>query len=153
MATTIEKPIERHFAAYSYLDTGKLLGLKVAALPDFLKNMKDGLEWSAVESFLKASGFTQEQLAEYLSIPERTLARRRDSGRLNQAESERLVRLAEIYKACSELFEGKREKANKWLTSPVRGLNHARPIDYAQTEFGAREVRNLIGRLEDGVFS
>ncbi len=35
---------------------------------------------------------------------------------------------------------------------PVRGLNNARPIDYARTDYGAREVRNLIGRLEHGVF-
>jgi putative toxin-antitoxin system antitoxin component (TIGR02293 family) len=62
-------------------------------------------------------------------------------------------RAAEIYSACLELFEGNRERAWKWLNSRVRGLGYARPIDYAKTEAGAMEVQNLIGRLEDGVFS
>jgi putative toxin-antitoxin system antitoxin component (TIGR02293 family) len=62
-------------------------------------------------------------------------------------------RAAEIYAACLELFDGNREHACEWLSSPVRGLGYARPIDYAKTEAGAMEVRNLIGRLEDGVFS
>jgi uncharacterized protein (DUF2384 family) len=35
----------------------------------------------------------------------------------------------------------------------VRGLDNARPIESVRSDFGAREVRNLIGRLEHGVFS
>ncbi len=68
-------------------------------------------------------------------------------------ESERLLRLAEIFEAALSLFDGDHDGVRQWLTSPVRGLGNARPIDYARTELGAREVRNLIGRLEDGVFS
>jgi putative toxin-antitoxin system antitoxin component (TIGR02293 family) len=62
-------------------------------------------------------------------------------------------RAAEIYDACLELFDGDRDAAWGWLTFPAFGLGYARPIDYAKTEAGAMEVRNLIGRLEDGVVS
>jgi putative toxin-antitoxin system antitoxin component (TIGR02293 family) len=62
-------------------------------------------------------------------------------------------RAAEIYDAGFELFSGNREPAWEWLSSPVRGLGYACPIEYAKTETGAMEVRNLIGRLEHGVFS
>ena len=62
-------------------------------------------------------------------------------------------RAAEIYDACLELFSGNRENAWEWLSSPVRGLGYACPIEYAKTETGAMEVRNQVGRLDHGVFS
>ena len=132
---------------------GRTLGLKEMTLPSLLRLIDRGLPWSTVPAFAKVSGFSQQELADYLGIPARTFARRRISGTLDPAESERLLRLAEIFDAAQNLFGGDHEGTRQWLTSPVRGLNNARPIDYARTELGAREVRNLIGRLEDGVFS
>jgi putative toxin-antitoxin system antitoxin component (TIGR02293 family) len=151
MATAVEKLVSRPVEVYS--QPGKLLGIKSKNLPEFLKALTDGLPWAAASNFLKVSGFTQEQLAKYLAIPERTLARRKEAGSLNQSESERLMRLAEIYEACLHLFSGNKDEARSWLTTPAFGLNYARPIDFAQSEFGAREVRNLIGRIEYGVYS
>jgi putative toxin-antitoxin system antitoxin component (TIGR02293 family) len=40
-----------------------------------------------------------------------------------------------------------------WLNSPNHGLGGRTPLQMAQTEAGSREVENLIGRLEHGVFS
>ena len=34
-----------------------------------------------------------------------------------------------------------------------RALGGATPLDFAKTEPGAREVENVLGRLEHGVFS
>ena len=33
------------------------------------------------------------------------------------------------------------------------GLGGAIPLEYAETEVGAREVENLLGRIEYGVYS
>ena len=132
---------------------GKILGLKSLETPSLMQAVAKGLSWNAVRRFLDITGLTQQELAKYLDIPERTLARRRETGTFDRRESEQLVRLAEIYEAAYELFDGDAEATRRWLTSPVRGLNNDRPIDFAQSEFGAREVRDLIGRLADGVFS
>jgi putative toxin-antitoxin system antitoxin component (TIGR02293 family) len=86
-------------------------------------------------------------------IPERTLARRKTAGKLAPDESERLLRIANLFEKCVELFEGDVTAAVNWLTSPKKALNQERPLMYARTEFGAREVEDLIGRLEHGVFS
>jgi putative toxin-antitoxin system antitoxin component (TIGR02293 family) len=132
---------------------GRILGLKEMNLPTLIRLIGRGLPWSTVPAFARVSGFSQQELADFLGVPARTFARRRLSGTLDPAESERLLRLAEIFDAALSLFGGEHDGARQWLTSPVRGLNSSRPIDYARTELGAREVRNLIGRLEDGVFS
>ena len=50
-----------------------------------------------------------------------------------------------------ELFEGDFDGAKVWLFGPLPGLAGHAPIDFAKTEVGAREVENLIGRLEHGI--
>jgi putative toxin-antitoxin system antitoxin component (TIGR02293 family) len=132
---------------------GKVLGLKSMATTSLMLAAKSGLSWTSVRKFLDLTGLSQQDLAAYLVIPERTFARRRERGAFDRRESEQLLRLAEISQAALELFDGDTAAARTWLTSPVRGLGNARPIDFAQSEFGAREVRDLIGRLGDGVFS
>jgi putative toxin-antitoxin system antitoxin component (TIGR02293 family) len=106
-----------------------------------------------MEALIAASGLSLAALAPVLGIPERTLARRKVSGKLKPNESERLVRVMRIFEQSVELFEGDSAAAVQWLTSPHRALAGETPMNYARTELGAREVENLIGRLEHGVFS
>jgi putative toxin-antitoxin system antitoxin component (TIGR02293 family) len=51
-----------------------------------------------------------------------------------------------------EIFED-RELTKKWLKEPNWQLGGTAPIDFIDTEIGAREVENLLGRLEHGIFS
>jgi putative toxin-antitoxin system antitoxin component (TIGR02293 family) len=73
-------------------------------------------------------------------------------GRLGAAESDRVVRFARLMGKAAEVMESE-ENARRWLTSPQFGLGGAVPLDYAETEVGAREVEDLLGRIEYGVYS
>lgn len=132
---------------------GTTLGLKSMDVPTLIHAANTGLSWHAVKRFLTATGLNQQQLAGYLEIPDRTLARRREAGALDGRESEKVLRLAEIWEAALDLFDGDDGRTRGWLVTPAFGLGNATPIDYARTEFGGREVRALIGRIADGVFS
>jgi putative toxin-antitoxin system antitoxin component (TIGR02293 family) len=68
-------------------------------------------------------------------------------------ESERLLRISGVFERAVELFEGDIAAAVTWLTTPQKSLGRHSPLIYARTEVGAREVENLIGRLEHGVFT
>jgi len=122
-------------------------------IPALIDASRTGLSWNSVTRFLGATGLSQQQLAKYLDIPERTFARRRETGALDRRESEKLLRLAEIWDAALDLFDGDDARTRGWLLAPAFGLGNVPPIDYARTEFGGREVRALIGRIADGVFS
>ncbi|MEQ1604365.1 MAG: MbcA/ParS/Xre antitoxin family protein [Pyrinomonadaceae bacterium] len=52
-----------------------------------------------------------------------------------------------------ELFEGDEASAIKWLNSPRPVLGGVTPLEMSKTDAGLREVENLIGRLEHGVFT
>jgi putative toxin-antitoxin system antitoxin component (TIGR02293 family) len=93
-----------------------------------------------------------EKLFPMLGISKATLHRRKAEGRLDQAESDRVVRFAKLMGKAVEVLESE-ENARQWLTSPQFGLGGAVPLEYAETEVGAREVENLLGRIEHGVYS
>ena len=93
------------------------------------------------------------QIASIVGIPPRTLARRKSSGRLTSDESEKLLRLSSVFEQAVNLFEGDEANARQWLMTPKKALDDQTPLAYSRTELGAREVENLIGRLEHGVFA
>jgi putative toxin-antitoxin system antitoxin component (TIGR02293 family) len=93
-----------------------------------------------------------EKLAPMLGISKATLHRRKAAGKLDSAESDRVVRYARLMGKAVEVMESE-ENARAWLTSPQVGLGGAVPLEYAETEVGAREVEDLLGRIEYGVYS
>src|SRR5216110_3179372 len=93
-----------------------------------------------------------EKLVPMLGISKATLHRRKAEGRLDQAESDRVVRFARLMGKAVEVMESE-ENARQWLTAPQFGLGGAVPLEYAETEVGAREVEDLLGRIDYGVYS
>ncbi|MFN0067081.1 MAG: antitoxin Xre/MbcA/ParS toxin-binding domain-containing protein [Limisphaerales bacterium] len=91
----------------------------------------------------------REQLARVVQMPLRTLARRT---LLKPDESERILRIGRLYDRACEVL-GSPEAARRWLARPSRALGGAAPLDHADTEPGAREVEDVLGRIEHGVFS
>lgn len=112
-----------------------------------------GFPFTALEHFRKATGLPLAKITELLRIPPRTLVRRRADGKFAPDESERLLRLSNIFELAVALFEGDRDAAINWLMSPKKALAGESPLPFSRTEVGAREVEALIGRLEHGVFS
>ena len=133
--------------------TAQSLGLSAATVSRLIREVTRGFSYKTLIAFEANSGLSVQFLAETIGIPERTLARRKAAGRLAPEESERLLRLASIFEKSVELFEGDVPAAVQWLVTPKRALENQSPLKYARTEIGAREVANLIGRLEHGVFS
>jgi putative toxin-antitoxin system antitoxin component (TIGR02293 family) len=132
---------------------GSSLGLKSRRTDDWIRELQRGLPFGALKTFVDVTGWPVSQIATALEIPERTLARRRTSGRLAPDESERLFRLSRIFEKAVDLFEGDLSAATTWLSTPRQALSDQAPLAYVRTELGAREVENLMGRLEHGVFS
>lgn len=129
------------------------LGLQAADSAQIIKAIQKGLPYLAVVKLQTVSGFTSQQIAAAVQVPLRTLARRKTAGRLAPDESDRLVRVGFAFDKALELFEGNRAAAQHWLSTPAKAFAGETPLAMLQTELGAREVEDLIGRLEHGVFS
>lgn len=101
----------------------------------------------------KALGLSQEMLARAIGVPPRTVMRRQEKRqRFKADESERLLRLARIFVRARQVLETE-GRARAWLFTKNRALGGVTPLEFARTEPGAREVENVLGRIEHGVFS
>ncbi len=128
-----------------------LLGLRTYDPIRICERVQAGFSYSAFEHFQRNASLSASALAELTQIPPRTLARRKEAGRLGPEESDRLVRFARIFARALELFEGATDSARAWLSAPQRALGGGTPLALAATDIGANEVHNLIGRLEHGI--
>jgi putative toxin-antitoxin system antitoxin component (TIGR02293 family) len=128
-----------------------LLGMDYFDLPSILKAVEKGFPWKTFERFVKNIGLPADQVARLIAIPPRTLARRKAEKRFSSDESDRLLRAARVFAKTLKLFDGDRAAATDWLTMPLRALR-AIPLEVARTDIGAREVENVIGALENGMF-
>ncbi len=114
--------------------------------------IRAGLPMVEFEALQELLGLGAEELAGHLAISRSTLIRRRKTRRLDALESDRLLRYARLY-VRAERTLGDAEAAQAWLKQPARALGYESPLHFAETEAGAREVENLLGRIEHGVFS
>ena len=117
-----------------------------------VRSIRAGLPMAEFDGLAELLDLSAERLADYLAISRSTLARRRKNRRLDSLESDRLLRYARLFARAEAVLEG-REAALGWLKSPARALGYTAPLDFARTEAGVREVENLLGRLEYGVFN
>jgi putative toxin-antitoxin system antitoxin component (TIGR02293 family) len=146
-------PAAAHGVAIQSHHPGDSLGLRYGNLLEAVKLIEAGLPMSALLHFQRASGLTLERLKQSVRISEGSFARRKKSGRLSPDESERLLRIARIFERATALYDGDQDGAREWLETAIPSLGNQRPLDLAQTEPGAREVEDLIGRIEYGVVS
>lgn len=117
------------------------------------QRVEEGLPVTDVVEFGKQAGFSTDELARLIHIPPRTYARRvASNARLKVPEGERAVRLMRLFDRAKQVF-GTDENTRRWFNAKILALGRKTPLEYAQTEPGAREVENIIGRIEHGVFS
>ncbi len=117
-----------------------------------IRSIKKGLPVSAFEKVQKELNISADKLAAAVNIASRTLARRKKEGRFHPDESERVLRIASLFDRALQVLHS-HIRVQIWFKSPQKGLGGKTPLEYADTEPGAREVEDLLGRLEHGVFS
>ncbi len=115
--------------------------------------VREGLPVKALLLLAERLDMRQAEISDKIGIPKRTLTRRlTEHSRLTAAESDRAVRLAQVYSNAAETL-GTGEKATAWLKTPNRALRGGRPLDQLDTDPGVREVEDVLGRIAYGVYS
>jgi putative toxin-antitoxin system antitoxin component (TIGR02293 family) len=114
------------------------------------ERIKQGLPYRSLESLRERLRLSVPEAANVLHMPARTMARRRQSRKLDPVESDRLYRIARVAGQAVSVF-GTEEKATTWLQRPNRALGGELPIRLLDTDVGARQVEDILGRIEHGI--
>lgn len=145
-------------AVAAILGGESVLGRRVATRLSMADIVSKGLPEKSLDEVKESLGLSDSEMASTLGLSTKTIGRfRTNSTRRRQAHlpavtSDRLYRLARIYSLALDVLEGKKA-ASEWLRQPQVGLGNRVPLDLLTTEAGAREVEDLLGRIEYGVIS
>ncbi|MGC2108613.1 MAG: antitoxin Xre/MbcA/ParS toxin-binding domain-containing protein [Candidatus Korobacteraceae bacterium] len=151
-ATMSDRMVNELRAVVEELGGERTLGRPLSNDRDLREAIREGFRPAVVSELMRASGLTLKELAGALDLSPRSLQRRRSGGRLARHESDRLYRLARIMAIANEYLGG-RERALRWLKRPNRALGGVAPVAAIDTELGARQVENILGRIAYGGIS
>jgi putative toxin-antitoxin system antitoxin component (TIGR02293 family) len=124
----------------------------IVSVHEQISQINAGLSFRAVQNLQRALDLPLVRVASVLGMSRATLHRRKIRGKIDKEESEKVARYQRLLRKAQDVF-GNAASAREWLTRKQLGLGDAVPIDFAKTEIGAREVENLLGRIEYGVYS
>ena len=113
------------------------------------ERIEAGLPFTALASFI--TGQDKDAVLRALRISKRTFDRRREQGRLLPEESDRFYRLVQLYGLAADVL-GSEGAATDWMTTPAWALEGRTPLETVRNEAGARQVEDLLLRIEYGVY-
>ncbi len=111
-----------------------------------------GVSKSDFLSFVAESGLNLTEFSALLPVSKRTIEKVKDADLLSPQVSDRLLSLISLYQFGHQVL-GDKELFKLWLKTPILALSSKRPLDFLNNETGISLVRDLLGRLEHGVYS
>ncbi len=133
-------------------------GKKVITSPvrnglDLVQAAQAGVPVAAVRHLQRHLRFTNREMSEALSISESTLARREQAqGLLTRDESEKAIQLSAVLAHGLEVFENEPD-FHRWLQFENPALGGLRPQVLLSSALGREQVREVLGRIQWGIFS
>jgi len=114
--------------------------------------LRIGLSKQDLQKLKTRTHLDYDKLSKALSVTRATLINKKGTDKFSPALSERMIGLADIYSYGYEVFEDE-AKFNEWMFVPNRALGGKAPYDVIDNQFGREEVKNIIGRIDYGVYS
>ncbi|THK38621.1 DUF2384 domain-containing protein [Ensifer sp. MPMI2T] len=120
----------------------KELGRSITSIADLARLVQDGLPTSTINT-LSRLGFSHSEI-EQIVAPRRTLARRREQGRLSPSEGDSVIRATRLLLMAISVF-GRQETALSWLRTEQRTrLGGRAPMNLLNSEAGAEAVEEIL---------
>jgi putative toxin-antitoxin system antitoxin component (TIGR02293 family) len=114
--------------------------------------VNNGISKKGLEQLKTRSAIDYDRLAKMLATTKVTLINKKGDEKFSASLSEKILSVADVYSYGYEVFEDV-ERFNSWMLSPIRALGGKAPYEIMDNQFGREEVKNIIGRIEHGVYS
>ncbi len=131
----------------------KHLKSKVESPFDFIQIASKGVSADVIQNFRIHFNLSHDLTANMLNISAPTLYRwTRSNKNLERNFSIKLFEITDLFLYGSEVF-GNDSNFFKWLNLPNTALGGMEPIDLIEMPDGVSKVKDIIGRIEHGVYS
>ncbi len=112
--------------------------------------MRIGLRAENIPALAALIHISMDEVLRIIHVSKSTYHRRRKAGRLHTEESERALRLGDVW---AKAFEscGTSDAAARWIQTPRPALGGESPLQRSDTEPGRQSVEILLSQIADGV--
>jgi putative toxin-antitoxin system antitoxin component (TIGR02293 family) len=111
--------------------------------------LREGYPVDVIDRAIESGRISMVEL-DRLVIPRKTLSHRRLLGSLTPEQSDRFSRVMRVLFEAEDTF-GDPAKARAWLRRPSALLDGEAPLDRLDTDYGIRQVDELLGRISHGL--
>ena len=120
---------------------------------DLIQLGHKGITKSAIEHLARHMGLTRKAIAEEIfDLSVKTLERKASTDLLDKKTSSHALEIARVMDHALTVFEDE-EKVKRWINKPNRALNNIAPVQLFDTLSGLNLVNDVLGRIEEGVYS
>ena len=131
----------------------KLITKPLNSVFDIIELSNQGLTKASVESLISHIGMTRKNFAEdILHLSVKTLERKKSEDKLDKYASSHVIEIAKVVEHAFEVFEDE-NKVQRWLNTPNSALNQMKPLDLFYLPTGLAMVDQILGRIEEGVYT
>lgn len=126
---------------------------KIRSAFDLITLSNKGIKKASLDALVSHMGMSKKSFAEdILNLSVKTLERKNADDLLDRHTSSHIIEVAKVVEHAFEVFEDE-ERVQKWLNTPNRALNQFRPLALFYLPTGLAMVDNVLGRIEEGIYS
>jgi putative toxin-antitoxin system antitoxin component (TIGR02293 family) len=127
--------------------------VKIGSPFDFIHIANKGVNVGVIKNFSNYFSLTKESVAQILDISEPTLYRWIKANKILERNlSVKLFEIADLFLYGEEVFKDK-NSFFKWLNLPNDALGGLEPYSLIEIPGGVSKIRDVLGRIEYGVYS
>jgi putative toxin-antitoxin system antitoxin component (TIGR02293 family) len=113
----------------------------------------EGVSKASIDNLAVRLGISKKKMAEEIfSLSVKTMERKAPSEKLDKRTSSHAIEIAHLMHHAYQVFEDE-EKVKHWMNTGNRALKTRKPIDLLETLSGINLVNDILGRIEEGVYS
>ncbi|WP_046758603.1 type II RES/Xre toxin-antitoxin system antitoxin [Kordia jejudonensis] len=125
----------------------------VASPYDYISIATEGLNANVIKNFRGYFDLSLNETADMLNVSEPSIYRWTKANKtLERNVSIKLFEISELFLLGTEIF-GSKDNFFKWLNLPNTALGGMEPQELIEIPEGVSKVRDILGRIEHGVYS
>jgi putative toxin-antitoxin system antitoxin component (TIGR02293 family) len=130
-----------------------LVTKKITSDFDIINLGFSGITKAAINTLAQHLGISRKFIAEDIfDISVKTFERKEDSGKLDRKTSSHALEIAKVLQHAYEVFRDE-EKVKRWFNRENKALNNFKPVELFNTLSGLSMVNDILGRIQEGVYS
>lgn len=112
----------------------------------------EGITKSDFLEVVSMTGLNLTEFSSLLPVSKRTIEKIKDDELLSPVVSDRVLQIGALYQMGITVF-GTSASFREWIASPLLALGGKKPLEFLDNDTGISIVRDLLGRIEHGVYS